>query len=109
MNNDIESADSLFLAPDDFPMLGPDRVCPRCQCCTVGVAPYKPPVEFSVPGIRLMRVIPLASSLLPEPSGSGDEAWFCCGGCNEKGKHPENKGRGKTERLFPSLIGRVRK
>jgi hypothetical protein len=109
MNNAMETADSIFLAPGDFPMLGAERMCPRCQCCGVGVAPYKPPVEVSILGIRWVRVIPLASSLLPEPSGSGDEAWFCCGGCNEKGKHPQNKGRRKTAPPFPSLIGRVRK
>jgi hypothetical protein len=109
MNNDMESADSLFLAPDDFPMPGGERMCPRCQCCTVGVAPYEPPVEFPGPGIRRMRFIPEAASLLSEPSGSGDEAWFCYGGCNEKGKHPENKGRGKAQSPLPSLIGRVRK
>jgi len=105
----MEKPDSLFLGPEDFLMDGPDRRCPRCQDCTVGVAPYHPPVEFPGPGIRRMRFIPEAASLLSEPTGSGDEAWFCKSGCDEKGEHPEYKGRGKAHLQFPSLIGRVRK
>jgi hypothetical protein len=105
----METADSIFLAPGDLPMLGPDRMCPRCQDCTVGVAPYEPPVEFPGSRFRWRRYIPLAASLVSEPTGSGDEAWFCRGGCNEKGEHPEYKGRGKAHSPLPSLIGRVRK
>jgi len=105
----MKSPDSLFLAPDDFPIREGQRMCPRCQDCTVGVAPYEPPVEFLGSRLRWLRYIPLAASLVSEPTGSGDEAWFCKGGCNEKGEHPEYKGRGKAHLQFPSLIGRVRK
>ena len=105
----MKKPDSLFLGPGDLPMLGPDRMCPRCQCCGVGVAPYDPPVERPGSPLPWLRYIPLAASLVSEPTGSGDEAWFCRGGCNEKGEHPEYKGRGKAHLQFPSLIGRVRK
>jgi hypothetical protein len=105
----METADSTFLAPEDFPMLGPERMCPRCHCCMVGVAPYHPPVQLPGPRFTQMRYIPLAASLLPEPSGNGDEAWFCIGGCNEKGEHTEDKGCRETHPPFPSLIGHVKR
>lgn len=104
----MENADSIFLGAEDFAIdLTGERMCPRCMCCSVGVGSYDPPTEWLTGRIRFMRPIPLGSSLLREPTGTGEEAWFCRGGCNEKGEHPDEGGRRKTP-TFPSLIARVR-
>lgn len=109
MNDDIGELDSVFLAPGDFPMLEGQRMCPRCKCCSVGVAPYNPPDKFPAPGIVEIRFVPEAASLLSQPSGNGDEAWFCKGGCNRKGAHVENQGSRERHPPSPSLIGRVKR
>lgn len=98
----MKAADSDFFAPEDFPMgeFG-ERMCRRCMDCAVGVAPYHRPIEL--PSLNEARFVPEVRSLLSEPSGNGDEAWFCMGGCDENGKHA------KGVSLPPSLIGRVKK
>jgi hypothetical protein len=109
MSGGIKDPDSVFLSPDDFAMREGERMCPRCGCCSVGVASYDPTDRASLPRIVEMRFIPEVASLLPEPSGNGDEAWFCKGGCNRKGEHPKTRGRMKADWPLPSLIGRVKK
>lgn len=108
----METADSVFLGPDDFEVDLNDgrRLCPRCHCCEVGVSTYDPPtsLDFRIGRMRVqsMRPVPYAESLLRDPTGTGEEAWFCKGGCNERGEHGERRGRNFSE--FPSLVGRVR-
>jgi hypothetical protein len=40
MSGGIKDPDSVFLSPDDFAMREGERMCPRCGCCSVGVASY---------------------------------------------------------------------
>jgi len=84
-------------------------MCPRCTCCTVGVGSYGAPAEL--PSGGLIRFVPDASSLRPEPSAgpSGEpEAWYCIGACNEKGEHWKERGRQKRYPVPPSFIGRLK-
>lgn len=108
MNHEMESADSLFLAPDDFPTLEGQRMCPRCTCCAVGVGQYETP--FEVFG-WLARILPSdASSLLSEPShetSAKPEAWFCKGACDAEGRHPPGRGPHAKWKVPPSFLGRV--
>jgi hypothetical protein len=52
------------------------------------------------------QIIPTVELLVPEPSGEGCEAWYCKGGCDEKGQHHKLR---KAVEVFPSLIGFVKK
>lgn len=79
--------DQRDVGEDSFPILEGEKMCLRCKCCQVGVAPYGPPVQV---GRLRIGFLPEPSSLLPEPSGhtSGElEAWFCKGGCDDNGQH----------------------
>lgn len=102
MNDDMQTPDSVFLAPSDF-QVGEEgkRMCPRCKCCSVGVASYYPPVESQAGPITMMRFIPEKRSLQSNPSGNGEEAWFCYGGCDKKGKHAENRDRRGNRTAIP--------
>jgi len=90
--SDEKSPDSIFRAADEFPMLDGERRCPRCKdnCCTVRAGPYDPWALIEPP-----------STLRPEPTGVGDEAWFCMGGCDKNGEQSNDTG--------PSYIARVKK
>jgi hypothetical protein len=107
----MEIGDSVFFGLNDFEVDPNDgrRLCPRCGCCEVGVSAYSPPMsgEKSIGRMRIlsMRYMPTAESLLRDPTGVGEEAWFCKGGCNERGEHLQER-RGTT--LSPSLVGRVK-
>jgi hypothetical protein len=98
-----------YVDEDSLPILEGMRMCPRCMDCTVGVGSYSPPFESLG---HQARYLPLASSLRPEPTSDplGEpEAWYCAGGCNEKGEHPWQRG---NQRGFPvpaSFIGRINK
>jgi len=117
--------DDPYIEEDLFPRaLEGRRMCPRCMDCEVKVGRYKPPISWptppgtaafastsrlTLPGLEFfwgkVRVLPSLVSLRPEPSGdpSGEpEAWYCIGGCNEKGEHSRRP-------VPPSFIGRVRK
>jgi hypothetical protein len=101
--------DDPYADEDVFPILEGMRMCPRCMDCTVGVGSYPPP--FDVCGHQA-RFLPSASSLRPEPSSdpsAGPEAWYCTGGCNEKGEHPGQEGHPQRHPAPLSLIGRVTK
>jgi hypothetical protein len=105
----VESKDP-YIDVDDFPVLEGVRMCLRCKCCAVGVGSYELPFEGPWGGEG--RYLPMdASSLKPEPSvdPSGEpDAWYCTGGCNERGEHRKERGRQKKYPLPPSFIGRVK-
>lgn len=102
----FETADSVFFGMDDFEVDPNDgrRLCRRCGCCEVGVSTYHPaePLEGSIMRARFhsMRVVPSTESLLRDPAGIGEEAWFCKGGCDERGEHPTRK-KGDSSKDFP--------
>ena len=92
-----------YIDEDLFPVLEGTRMCPRCRCCAVGVGPYTPPKEIDCGMLRSVQYIPLTSSLVPEPSAEGLEAWYCKGGCDQRGKHVK-----RWPEQSPSFIGLVK-
>src|SRR5712692_2630428 len=111
----MTESEESYLTGEEFPILDGERMCPRCMCCSAGVGGYDPPpmpeIGVSQRAIEGLLVIyghlPLSSSLVREPSpdpSSGPEAWYCRGGCDEKGMH--SKGWPQD---IPTFIARVRK
>lgn len=83
---------------DSFPILEGLQMCPRCQCCEVRTARWLTPAEqerFGHLVIARVRMLPTVG-----PNGfehpAARDAWFCTGGCDEKGKHPDERRRKST-------------
>lgn len=106
---DDESSDP-FINDEDFSFFEGKRMCPRCQCCSVGVGKYEPPT-FPGGKITWLRVLSSKSSLLSEPPKDSDEAlaWYCVGACDEEGKHGPRRWDTDAAKLgIVSFVGRVK-
>ena len=105
----VAETDDRYLAGDEFPVMDGERMCPRCMCCSVRVGSYDPPQLL--PGLRFtsFQFVPVATSLHhdPDPSSGSSEAWYCRGGCNDKGEHSKHL-KGWPENL-PTFIAHVKK
>ena len=106
----VADTDDRYLAGDEFPVMDRERMCPRCMCCSVGVGSYDPPQLLSGPRLTSLQFIPEATSLRREPDpSSGSEAWYCRGGCDEKGQHSHSKDwAAKHLPPVPTFIARVK-
>jgi hypothetical protein len=102
----MEESDEPYVDADDFPREQGDRMCPRCGCCAVGVGHYSPPEVVAGTLTATIRIQPNPSSLSREPyhdPSDEPEAWFCRGGCDDRGEHY------KSKRTSVTFIGRVKK
>jgi len=101
----MTESEESYLTGEEFPIVDGERMCPRCMCCSVGVGSYDPSPPRPVGRFTILGFVPQVSSLRPEPDPSAEsEAWYCRGGCNEKGEH--SKGWPQN---IPTFIAQVRK
>jgi hypothetical protein len=91
---------------DSFPTLEGLEMCPRCGCCEVRTAKWLTPAEQESLGQRLragVTMLPLVG-----PNGfehpAARDAWFCIGGCDDKGKHPDDLRRKSTHTSLPPFL-----